>query len=358
MKKILFIVNGLGLGNSTRCEAILEELVAQGNRVDILTSNNGVYFFKGSCFPFNIFEFRGFYYGRKNGKLSVWRTLLAIPHFVLILVRNVKILKNLLLKNNYSAIVIDSDYTLFWLKKWIKIPIFAINNADIVVNECNALPAFPNEVRMQYFIEVCDHWFHTKIPDVVLSPSLRLFAREENRRIKHFAPFVRKGLEVRPPNYQLKNILVMLSGSQFKSSAQFLEHLNRLPGVRIDVVGQDGESNDWITYHGKLRDNKGLINEADMMVVNGGFSAVSEAIVLRKPVVVIPVPNHAEQFINGKLVEDLGLGLCANMENVVVRINEMVGRFPSFVDVHQKHNISTHGAEEAARLIHRWPLAS
>ena len=41
MKKILFIVNGLGLGNSTRCESIIESLIFKGKTIDIITSGNG-----------------------------------------------------------------------------------------------------------------------------------------------------------------------------------------------------------------------------------------------------------------------------------------------------------------------------
>ncbi|MBK8574349.1 MAG: hypothetical protein IPN90_01265 [Elusimicrobia bacterium] len=351
MKKILFIVNGLGLGNSTRCESIMQCVVSKGAVVDILTSNNGVYFFKNRGYPSHVYEFHGFYYGRKGDALSIWRTIMAIPHFAWIFLKNVKLLRNLLRTNNYSALVIDSDYTLFWLKKWIAIPVFAINNADVVVGACSVMPVLPSEIRMQYFVEVCDHWFHSNVPDVVLSPSILPFSSHENGRIKHFPPFIRSGLAVRPGGAQLNNILVMLSGSQFGTSAKFLKQLNPLPGVTVDVVGQDGESNEWITFHGKLQDNKDLINRADMMVVNGGFSAVSEAVVLRKPVVVIPVPNHAEQFINGKVIEDLGLGLSATMENVVPRINEMVRRFPDFVQAHQNFNINKNGAEEASKVI-------
>ena len=43
-KKILFLVNGLGLGNSTRCYAIIERLKKLNNKIYIVTSGNGEWF--------------------------------------------------------------------------------------------------------------------------------------------------------------------------------------------------------------------------------------------------------------------------------------------------------------------------
>ena len=101
----------------------------------------------------------------------------------------------------------------------------------------------------------------------------------------------------------------MLSGSRFGSPVMF----NRTDWpFDIDVVGRpaagdlDGPAR--IRFHGKLLDNKALVEKADLVVVNGGFSAVSESFSMRKPLVVIPVPNHAEQWINARTIEHLGSG--------------------------------------------------
>jgi len=70
-------------------------------------------------------------------------------------------------------------------------------------------------------------------------------------------------------------------------------------------------------------DNTEFLAQADALVINGGYSAVSEAFVLRKPVFVIPVPGHAEQFINARLVSDLGLGFMATEDNVLTQLLNM-----------------------------------
>jgi len=349
MKQILFIVNGLGLGNSTRSDSIIQALISRGYRIDVLTSGNGIDYFNHIDQISNLYQFRSFYYGSSDGKLSIWRTILAIPNFILIFISNILYLKNLVQKKNYKAIVIDSDYTLLWLKRGIKIPIIALNNADIVVEECNKLSTLPKEIKMQYWLERCDNWFHQKVPDLVISPAI--LNKKMKGKLKHFAPFVRSGLDVRPPNSELKNILVMLSGSMFGSPTEFLNRLTLPEEIKVDVVGRDGESSDQIVFHGKDFSNKPLVNKADMMVVNGGFSAVSEAVVLRKPVVVIPVENHAEQFINGLVVEKAGLGFVATMENAETKILQLIEKFPEIVENHKQFDCESNGSDAAAQII-------
>ena len=349
-KKILFIVNGLGLGNSTRCDSIIQPLVKRGYGIDVLTSGNGVQYFRQCPYVSNIHELRSLYYGSKNGKLSVWKTFLAVPDFFKIFISNINFVKILIVQNKYRAVVIDSDYTLLWLKRSLRIPIIALNNADVVIQECKKLPSLPKSIQMQYLIEKCDSWFHQKVPHLVLSPAL-LPQNDNGGPVRHFAPFIREGFQPRPLSLELKRILVMLSGSRFGSSTRFLEPLTHQQNIRIDVIGRAGVSQGSILYHGKTFSNKHLIDEADMMVINGGFSAVSEAVVLRKPVIVIPVENHAEQFINVRTVEQAGLGLVATEKNAMDKIREMISYFPQFVQAHRQFNCRLDGAQEAAKAI-------
>ena len=145
----------------------------------------------------------------------------------------------------------------------------------------------------------------------------------------------------------------MLSGSGFASNTAFLTGLRLPPGVKIDVIGGTGINTEVITYHGKIYRNAELLHAADIMVVNGGYSAVSEAMVLRKPVVVIPIENHAEQFVNAATVEALGLGLVADQTTAGVAIARIFDQYDEFLRAHQTSQVPTDGAAIAAELIVR-----
>jgi hypothetical protein len=69
--------------------------------------------------------------------------------------------------------------------------------------------------------------------------------------------------------------------------------------------------------------NLDLLAQADAYVINGGYSAVSEIFALRKPAFVLPVPGHAEQFVNANLVAEMGLGFVATESDVLDRLLNM-----------------------------------
>jgi len=73
-------------------------------------------------------------------------------------------------------------------------------------------------------------------------------------------------------------------------------------------------------------DNVELLSQADALVINGGYSAVSEAFVLGKPVFVVPVSGHAEQFVNASLVRNLELGFVADEATVLDQLLTMYER--------------------------------
>ena len=152
---------------------------------------------------------------------------------------------------------------------------------------------------------------------------------------------------IRPPS-TARNVLFMLSGSVFASVVPMSGA--HLP-FKIHVVGREGQNQDNIEYHGKLMDNIACLMAADVIVLNGGFSAVSEALALRKPTFVIPVPRHAEQFVNARTVADLGIGYVVNEHNVLDRMTAFwsADKWEGFAP--KKPLTGYDGAREAAVII-------
>ena len=72
---------------------------------------------------------------------------------------------------------------------------------------------------------------------------------------------------------------------------------------------------------------------------------------MKKPAVVIPIPNHAEQWINANLIEKKGLGLVATEANIQIKIEEIILNFKNFKDACEKNLILDSGARQAADLI-------
>ena len=69
MKKAIILINGLGLGNSTRCKVLIDWLFSKNYEVTILTSGNGEEFFNTK--KYNIIKLDRIDYGKISERLSI-----------------------------------------------------------------------------------------------------------------------------------------------------------------------------------------------------------------------------------------------------------------------------------------------
>lgn len=351
----LFIINGLGMGNSTRCHAIMEYLMERGVRIHVLTSGNGLIYFSGVKGIASLTPMESFFYSGKNGGVSGWRTFASIHALYGKSTDKKRQLEELLERLHVDIAVTDSEYITSPLRRR-KIPIIGLNNADVVVSEYLKCPNPPQGIRSHFwFVEYTDYLFHRFFCDLVISPSA-VPGGIRHSRIRRVGLIVRRSLlealPDQPPPHVLpaamKSMVFLLSGSVFASKVAFGDGV--FP-FAVDVIGRDGTNVGRVTFRGRLMDNISFLQKADALVINGGFSAVSEAMALGKPIFVIPVPGHAEQYVNARVVSDMGYGY-------VVREGEVVDKIKQLCQVNQWEGMKprmpstgVHGALEAADII-------
>ena len=350
----LFLVNGLGMGNSTRCYAVIEQLAARGAVVHVATSGNGLTYFRDKAEIASLTPVEAFFYRNARRGVSAWRTLLALGKLAGIARRKSRQIDALLDQVKPDVVVTDSEYTVAPMRRR-RIPVAAINNSDVVVTECRDGRPVPLDVKSHlWLIETMDYLFHRAMCDVVISPSAKPHP-PAHPRIRRVGLILRRSVRERvpdqdvcPPPTGVRNVLFMLSGSVFASAVPM--NGAHLP-FKIHVVGREGTNQDNIEYHGKLMDNIACLMAADAIVLNGGFSAVSEALALRKPTFVIPVPRHAEQFVNARTVADLGIGYVVNEHTVLDRMAALwsANRWEGYAPT--KPVTGYDGAREAADII-------
>ena len=350
--KVLFLINGLGLGNSTRCHAIMQRLHAKGAHIEIVTSGNGLWYFSDKPEVARIHEVRSLAYGSKDGAISISRTFGSLAGMFAILLRNAGTLGKVLDAFSPDIVVTDSDYNFLPVKRR-KVPIVALNNADVMWHSYFGFKDRPSSIRAQFFgVEMLDYRFHRLVPDLVLSPSILPGLPQRGRNILRIGPIVRKDYIPHAGDRPPRRAAVMLSGSVFGTPVSF----GRADyPVAIDVIGRESPEG-WvprpgITFHGKIKDTYPLLKAADVTVVNGGFSAVTEMYWMRKPMVVVPVPRHAEQWINARTIEGLGLGLIATQENYEEKLLMAVDRITDFDEGYRQLPAVEDGAFQAAEAI-------
>lgn len=318
---ILFLINGLGMGNSTRCHAVMQPLAERGHRIHVLTSGNGLKYFEKQPEVTSLHAMEAFFYSQRKGRISGWQTLLAGRQLLRLARAKRAQLEKLLLQLKPAVAVTDSEYVIGPLRR-AGVPIAALNNSEVVVSEYLRWRDNPRAVRSQFwFIEFPDYLFHRHYCDLVLSPSPHP-GQPRHPKFRRVGLIVRRAVraaaQAATPSYplprEIRNVVFMLSGSIFASSVP-LDTFEE--PFHIDVVGREGPNSERVTYHGKLLDNLPLLTRADALVINGGYSAVSEALALNKPTFVLPVAGHAEQYVNARLVAELGRGYIAHDETVM-----------------------------------------
>lgn len=351
--KILFVINGLGLGNSTRTHAIVERLVALGIEVHLASSGNGLWYFREVPEIRSLHEMSSFRYGSSGGRINILRTFRLLPEMWRSWRANQARLAMVLDQLRPDAVVTDSEYSYRPVKKR-GIPLVALNNADVVLTSVRTYRPRPISILPQFLaVECLDYLFHALVPDLVISPSLDPTLSVPGRKFRRVGPIVRARFRcaATAPEGARHRVAVMLSGSTFGSELRFQRPTYPFT---IDVIGREAPAGeampDGVVFHGKLRDSHALLANAEVLVVNGGFSAVSEAFCLRKPVVVIPVPGHAEQWVNAQAMERLGVGLMASEENFEEKMLEAYSRRRELLAAYE-HFPSQDGAAAGAQAV-------
>ncbi len=326
--KCLFLINGLGMGNSTRCGAVMEHLSDCGCQIHVVTSGNGLNYFKDKPFVRSLATMESFYYSGSAGGISGWSTLKSLPALLRIASKKRRQLSALIETLAPDVAIIDSEYAIAPLRRR-GIPVIGLNTSEMVVTQYSKHRRAARGVSSQFwFVEYTDYLFHRHYCDLVLSP-FPLRTPTRHPKFQRIGLVVREALKAKavelqkasfPAPRELRTVVFMLSGSVHASHIGFEQH--RFP-FRIEVVGRSGESRGNVTFHGRQMDNTELLLKADALVINGGYSAVSEAFLLRKPVFVVPVPGHAEQFVNACLVRDLGIGFMATENDVLDQLRDM-----------------------------------
>ena len=130
----LFVINGLGMGNSTRCHAVMEYLAEAGFQIHVLTSGNGLAYFQDKPCVESLTPMASFFYSGKNGGVSGWATLKSARSLAAVARTKRAQLARLLEEIQPDVAVIDSEYTLAPLRR-LRIPIIGLNTSEMIVSE-------------------------------------------------------------------------------------------------------------------------------------------------------------------------------------------------------------------------------
>lgn len=301
---ILYGVPGEGMGHATRSKVVIDHLIQKGHKVMVVSSARAFQFLD-KAFPGAVIEIKGFHFAYKNSEVSKTATFLSnLKSAGKNLVYNTA--KKRLIEKNFSPDVVISDFEsfTFFFAKEHRLPLLSIDNMQ-VMDRCKLDITISSSEKTNYRLAknivmaklpACDHYFISsffeaqtiKKNTTVVPPIVRSIIQEAK---------VSKG----------KHILMYQTSSSLKTVK---ETLQQLPNETFYVYGMNLDETDGNVIF-KPFSEAGFIKDlagAKAVIANGGFSFISEAVYLKKPIYSFPIHNQFEQWMNAAYLQKLGYG--------------------------------------------------
>jgi uncharacterized protein (TIGR00661 family) len=299
-KRVIYSVCGEGLGHAMRSAVILEKLI---KKYDILIfASDRAYQYLSQKFD-NVHEIHGFNTVYENNAVNNRKTFVkAMKTLPRDLNSNLKLLYKIARDFKPQIIVSDFEFYASLLSNLLRIPLISIDNMH-VITRCNI--EYPDKYRAEKL----------KAEGVVRSFIVR---PERYIIISYFCPEIKNPEKtiIYPPVLRKEimglkreygdHILVYQTS---KSNEKLLKTLKNC-GEKFVIYGFDLDKKDGNLEFKPFNESEFFedIQNSRAVITNGGFTLISEALYLKKPVLSIPVKGQFEQILNAIYLEKLGYG--------------------------------------------------
>ena len=304
---ILYGVPGEGLGHATRSKVVISWLLEQGHDVRVVSSSRA-FTLLDRAFPGRVLEIRGFHLAYKELTVSRSRTVsLTLRTAPEALQTNFRQYRALLRGFRPEVVISDFESFSYFFAKLLRVPVISIDNMQII-SRAHLDVTVPPAQRAHY--DLARHLVRAKLPrarhyliTTFFELPLRLRYAEHTTLVPSI---VRPEIQAATPA-RGSYVLVYQSAT---TQGDLVEILQQLPGQEFRVYGFNKDE-----AHGNVLlrpfSETGFMAElagCRAVLTNGGFSLISEAVYLRKPVGAVPIPAQFEQWLNAAEIEKRGYG--------------------------------------------------
>src|SRR3989338_3813282 len=298
MAKIFYGINGEGMGHAIRSKPILEHL-SKKHDVRVFAGGKAYKFFKGK-YDLHHLQYYHFIYlrNRANHFLSL---LLGFLHTPFMSLYNSKI-AYYILKDRPDIAISDFEGSITYWANIFRIPTISIDNQHALIGTNIEV-----EKRHKWFFNFTKRAVKFFAPRVDMYIATTFFFNKITTKNLFFVPpILRDDIRALRTKYG-SHVLV------YQTSQSNIELLPALKGIdeKFVVYGL-GERPTEVNIRFKQIDEKNFYRDfasCKAVITNGGFTLISEAIYLGKPIFCNVIGNQFEQIINGYYVEKLGYGI-------------------------------------------------
>ena len=304
---ILYGVPGEGLGHATRSKVVIAWLLEQGHDVRVVSSSRA-FTLLDKTFPGRVLEIKGFHLAYKQLTVSKSRTLgLTLRTAPEALQTNFRQYRQLLRGFRPQVVVSDFESFSYFYAKLLRVPVISLDNMQII-SRARLDVAVPPAQREHF--DLARHLVRLKLPRarhylITTFFELPLKARFAERTTL-VPSIIRPEIQAAGPT-KGDYVLVYQTAT---TQTDLVGILQQLPDQEFRVYGFNKDE-----AHGNVLlrpfSEAGFIAElagARAVLTNGGFSLISEAVYLHKPVCAVPIPAQFEQWLNAAEIEQRGYG--------------------------------------------------
>ncbi len=301
--KILYGVPGEGMGHATRSKVVIAHLL-KNHDVHVVSSSRAYQFLK-TAFGNRVHEIKGLHFAYKNAQISKLNTFLLnlkqAPQNALY-----NFSQYLLLDNQFKPDLIISDFESFthFFAKFNQIPLISIDNMQ-VMNRCKLDIDITPEERNHY--KLAKTIVQIKVPGAQQYYITSFFdAKPIKEDTTIVPPIIRDAILNAKPTTG-NHVLMYQTSSSLLNVKKILKQLPQIPFI---VYGMNKEEQDG-NIQFKSFSEDGFIQDfvsAKAAIANGGFSFISEAVYLHKPIYAFPIAGQFEQWMNAAYLQKLGYG--------------------------------------------------
>jgi uncharacterized protein (TIGR00661 family) len=332
--KILYGVTGEGMGHATRSKVVITHLIEQGHEVKIVVSGRAHAFLK-RFFP-DVEEIVGLTMIYEENAVKRGRTF---RNFLKELplwggwAENFETMTRLSESYMPDAVISDFESFAYLYGQKHDVPVLSIDNMQ-VLNRCVLDVEVPDEDKTDYRIARgivkaklpgCYHYLITTF----FYPPIR------KPRTSLYPPILRDDvLAAKAKATRGEHVLVYQTSESYTQLVPTLQKL----GGRFIVYGL-GRDETLGNVRLKPFSETGFVDDlasSRAVIAGGGFSLMSEAVYLGKPMLSVPIKRQFEQILNALELEKLGYGKFARELSP-----EVMGAFLERADEYAK-NVARH----------------
>lgn len=299
-KRIIYSVCGEGLGHAIRSGVILEELI---EKYEILIfASDRAYTYLSQKFE-NVYEIYGFNTVYENNTVQNRKTFVkSMKRLPRDLKENLGLLYRLARDFKPNAIVSDFEFYASLLSKLLRIPLISIDNMH-VITQCNI--EYPDKYKKDKLKA------EGVVKSFIVRPKRHIIISYFYPEIKNpqktiiYPPVLRKEIIELKPSY--KNHILVYQTS--KSNEKLIKTLKKVKEKFI-IYGFDKNETDQNLEFKMFNEDEFFsdLQNSRAIITNGGFTLISEALYLKKPVYSVPVKGQFEQILNAIYLDKLGYG--------------------------------------------------